>query len=174
MPSHSRAVKGRIYDTAASFTRPSDTTAYASGDLVANSTTAASVVALSWSLVGQGEAELSGFVRKVRMHSSNTSTTNASFRVHFYKANPVASAPTNGDNGAYAVAAGNDNYLGAVDTTFDRTINNGKAYGSGVPGTGAEMNFTGVSTLYALIEARAAYTPASGEVFTVVPEIHLY
>lgn len=37
-----------LYEKAYSFTRPNDTTAYASGDLVANSTTANQVVSLSW------------------------------------------------------------------------------------------------------------------------------
>lgn len=172
----SSAVRGVIVTPSDSFTRPSDTTAYASGDLVANSTTAASVAALDFR-VGGPENGRTGFIRKVRMWSSDNDTTNASFRVHFYTANPCATAPTNGDNGAYAVTQDNSTYLGAVDVTFDRTINNSDAYGAGVPNTGAEMNFnvgpTGVR-LYALIEARAAYTPATGEVFTVVPEIHLY
>lgn len=175
-PKTPRKVAGDIVTPSANFTRPADTTAYASGDLVANSTTAGSVVALSW-VVGSPDSR-KGFIRKVRMWSSDSDTTNASFRIHFYTANPCSTAPTNGDNGAYAMAVsdGNSIYIGAVDITFDRTINNSDAYGSGVPGTGAEMNYdlgTG-TTLYALIEARAAYTPASGEVFTVVPEIHLY
>lgn len=170
-----RKVAGDIVTPSANFTRPADTTAYASGDLVANSTTAASVVALSWT-VGSPDSR-KGFVRRVRMYSDDSDTTNASFRVHFYSANPVSAAPTNGDNGALAVQVSNASYLGSVDVTLDRTINTSDAWGIGVPGAGAEISYdlgaTGY-TLYALIEARAAYTPASGEVITVVPEIHLY
>lgn len=175
----SQAVRGVILTPSYNFTRPADTTAYASGDLVANSTTAGSVVALSW-VVGyssQAPNRRAGMIRRVRFYSSDNDTTNASFRIHFYTANPVSTAPTNGDNGALAVQVSNASYLGAVDVTWDRTINTADAFGVGVPNSGAEMNFNlgpDGTTIYALIEARAAYTPASGEVLTVVPEIHLY
>lgn len=174
VPKTPRKVAGDILTPSANFTRPSDTTQYASGDLVANSTTAATVAALSWT-VGSPDSR-KGFVRRLKMWSSDSDTTSASFRVHFYSANPCATAPTSGDNGAYAVTQENSIYLGAVDVTLDRTINNSDAFGLGVPNSGAEINYdlgTG-TTLYALIEARATYTPASAEVLTVVPEIHLY
>ena len=177
VPKTPRKVAGDILTPSASFTRPADTTQYASGDLVANSTTAASVTALSW-VIGSPDSR-KGFVRRLKMWSSDNDLTNASFRVHFYTSNPCITAPTNGDNGAYAVAVtgANSIYLGSIDVTLDRIINDADAFGIGVPGAGAEINYdlgaTG-TTLYALIEARAAYTPASAEVFTVVPEIHLY
>jgi hypothetical protein len=176
MPSQSKPVKGRILAPSYSFTRPSDTTQYASGDLVANSTTAANVVALSWLIAQTAEGTIDGYVRRVRMWSSDNDTTSASFRLHFYSRNPVSTAPTNGDNGAYAMAVtdGNSIYLGSVDISFDRTVNNSDAYGAGVPTAGNEINFTDVGTLYALIEARGTYTPASAEVLTIVPEIHAY
>lgn len=175
MPSNSKPVKGRILAPSANFTRPSDTTAYASGDLVANSTTAASVAALQWDLRRGDEGNIDGFVRKLRAYSSDTDVTNASFRLHLYKANPVSTAPTNGDNGAFAVATAgiSASYLGSIDYSLDRTVN-GVAWGAGVPTSGVEINFTDVGILYGLIEARAAYTPASAEVFTLVPEIHAY
>lgn len=175
MPSNSKPVKGRIIAPTASFTRPADTTAYASGDLVANSTTAASVAALSWTLARGGEGSIDGFIRKLRAYSSDTDVTSASFRLHLYRANPVSTAPTNGDNGAFAVVTTgiSASYLGSIDFSLDRTVN-GVAWGSGVPTVGSEINFTDVATLYGLIEARAAYTPASAEVFTLIPEIHAY
>lgn len=168
----SQEVRGVIRCPAANFTRPADTTAYASGDLVANSTTAGSVVPLQYD-IGALPNGRGGFLRRVRLRKSGTSTTNASFRIHFYRAKPT---PANGDNGAWSTDKALD-YLGAMDVTIDRAFTDG-ASGSGVPVTGAEINFHLTSeygnTLYALIEARAAYTPASAEVLTVVPEIHLY
>lgn len=165
-----------IASKSASFTRPADTTAYASGDLVANSTTAASVTPLSWSLPVQSLNAIN-FIRRVRLKKSGNSLTNASFRVHFYTTDPTASAPSNGDNGAWAtVEAG---YLGSVDVTIDKAFidNSGPAVGIGVPNAGSEINFnatggTDKQTVYALVEARGAYTPASAEVFTVTPEIY--
>ena len=47
------------------------------------------------------------------------------------------------------------------------------ALGIGTPNTGSDINFALPSgqTIYALIEARAAYTPASAETFTLALEV---
>lgn len=151
----------------ASFTRPADTTAYAASDLVANSTTAASVVPLSFDL---GEHE-SVFIRRVVIKKSGTGVTNAAFTVHLFKASPTTIS--NGDNGAFSVSGAAD-YLGAFDVTVDRAFTDG-AFGVGTPKTGAEVSLVQPSTyVYALVMATAAYTPASGEVFTVKLEAHRY
>ncbi len=153
----------------AQFTRPADTTAYASGDLVANSTTAGSVVPVS---LASAVREAGGVSRcdRIRLRKSGTSTTNASFRVHLYSASPSV---TNGDNGAWLTSV--TNYIGAFDVTMDRVFTNGAA-GAGVPQNGQAMEFTITSgtTLFALVEARAAYTPVSGEVFTVIAELYRF
>jgi hypothetical protein len=162
-----------LYATAATFTRPADTTAYASGDLVANSVTAGSVTPLSWELFNQSRDGVN-ILRRLRFKKSNNSTTNASFRVHFYTTAPTV---TNGDNGAWLSSEAG--YLGSVDVTVDKAFNDstGPAVGVGVPNAGSEINFlvtggTSKHVLYALVEARAAYTPVSGETFTLTPEIH--
>ncbi|MGE4119858.1 MAG: hypothetical protein AB7F29_18475, partial [Candidatus Nitrosocosmicus sp.] len=111
----------------------------------------------------------STIIRRVKLYKSGTSTTNASFRVHIFKASP--STVTNGDNGAFSVSGVAD-YCGALDVTIDRAFTDG-ACGFGVPVAGSELmvRLGGVAnTLYALIEARAAYTPASAEVFTLALE----
>jgi hypothetical protein len=66
----------------ASFTRPADTTAYASGDLVANSTTAGSVVAMTLS-VGTA-AGMPARIRRVRLMGDKADATNFNFRVHLF------------------------------------------------------------------------------------------
>jgi hypothetical protein len=76
------------------FTRPADTTAYAAGDLVANSTVAGSVV-LDTVAVARNNDEAFTLLR-CRLQKSGTTITNASFRVHVYSAAPTF---TNGDNG---------------------------------------------------------------------------
>lgn len=150
----------------ATFNRPADTTAYASGDLVANSTTAGSVTALTLALgreaTGYGASSM---VRRLRLRKSGTSTTNASFRVHLYRTSPT---PSNGDNGAFLTNQA-ANYIGAVDVTMNQAFTDG-ASGNGVPNVGSEINVA-VQTIYALIEARAAYTPVSGETFTLEAEV---
>lgn len=156
-----------IVNPSSSFTRPSDTTAYASGDLVANSTTAGSVSPMSWTLPRLEAASV--FIRRLKVRKSGTSVTNASFRVHLYKASPTCA---NGDNGAWSTSGVAD-YIGAFDVTMDRAFTDG-AYGTALPIAGSEISIslnTG-TTIYGLIEARAAYTPSSAEVFTVAFEAH--
>ncbi len=148
----------------ATFTRPADTTQYASGDLVANSTTAGSVVPMSF-VVARSTGG-SGMVRRARVRKSGAILTSASFRLHLYSASPTL---TNGDNAAWLTTV--SGYLGSIDITLDKAFSDAAA-GQGTPNTGAEVNFvTTVQTLYGLLEARATYTPASAEVFTVDLEV---
>jgi len=147
------------------FTRPADTTAYASGDIVANSTTAGSVVPLNFPNCSNGVGHPMQ-VRRVRIFKSGTSTTNASFRVHLFNVLPTVSS---GDNAALAITTGGANYLGQVDVTV------GQGTGDGAAGQATtEINChpaAQATNLYGLLEARGAYTPASGESFTVALEI---
>jgi hypothetical protein len=140
----------------AKFTRPSDTTAYASGDLVANSTTAGSVAPVQLA-VGPGVFQ----IRRVRIHTSSTNVTNAAFRVHFYGATVTAA---NGDNSAWSTS-GAANYFGFVDVTVDKAFTDGAA---GMATT--EINCAVAGTIFALVEARGAYTPTSAGVFNVTIE----
>lgn len=164
---HIGNVGGHSTRVTTTFTRPADTTAYASGDLVANSTTAASVVPLTMA-VGRVDGG-SGMIRRGRIRKSGTSTTNASFRIHFFRAVPGTIA--NGDNGVFSVSGAAD-YMGAIDVTVDRAFTDGSV-GTGVPLAGSEIIFDLASgtALYSLIEARGAYTPISGETFAVTLEI---
>jgi len=139
----------------ATFTRPNDTTAYASGDLVANSTTAGSVVPMS---LGAANGLL---LRSVSVKKSGTGVSNASFRVHFFA---LTQTVTNGDNGAIIPSDG-DSYLGSADVTVDRVCEDG-AVGCGLLASPLPLAAPG-GTVFALLEARGAYTPAAQEVFVV-------
>lgn len=156
----------QVLATAAQMTRPADTTAYALGDLVANSTTAGSVVPLPFTVARLPAG--SGMIRRARLRKSGTSITNASFRLHLYSASPT---PSNGDNGAWLtnqVA----NYIGSFDITMDKVFTDG-ASGNGLPTIGSEINFSLASgqVVYGLLEARAAYTPVSAETFDLALEV---
>jgi hypothetical protein len=160
---HIGSVGGHVARPSDSFARPADTTTYASGDLVANNTTAGSVVPLEFDV--SRAAGLGGMLRRVRIRKSSTGVTGASFRVHFYSESPTV---TNGDNGAWLtnqVA----NYIGSFDVTVDKVFSDGSA-GNGLPTIGSEINFTS-DTIYALVEARGAYAPGSAETITVSPEV---
>lgn len=155
---------GTIANPSDTFTRPADTTAYASGDLVANSTTSGSVLPLTFNVARNTGGSL--MVRRARLRKSGAGITNASFRLHLFRAAPAT--VTNGDNGAFSVSGVAD-YLGAIDITVDRAFTDG-ASGHGVPVVGSDICVklgAGVSTIRGLLEARGAYTPGSAEVFAV-------
>lgn len=156
-----------IHTPYSSFVRPANTTAYTSGDIVADNTTAASITPLSW---GVGAVGGSGIIRAVRLFKSATSATAASFRVHLFLASP--GTPTNGDNGAYGVASVTDH----LDTVAI-DLSSG-AFAGGTTGLNKRSAATAIAfrlgindKLYGLIDAQGAYTPASGETFRVTLEI---
>ncbi len=160
----------RIVAAASTLTRPADTTAYANGDLVANSTTAASVTAFSFT-AARGN-DIPGTIRSCRLLKSTTGTTQPFFRVHIYNSNPVASAPAGGDNAAFN-PANKAGWLGALDVSTTTPHGDGYA-GIGSPTYNTGIIFTpasGSQTLYALLEARGAYAPGNAEVFTL--ELHI-
>jgi hypothetical protein len=156
----------QIFNPSASFTRPADTTAYAIGDLVANSVTAGSVVPLTFTL-GNSFGVASFRLTRARLSKTGTTATNANFRLHLYQSAPV---PANGDNGAWSTSQG-ANWLGNIDITSMLAFTDG-CCGTGSAAAGSEMFIRTASggTVFGLLEAKAAYTPASGEVFTVTLE----
>lgn len=155
--------------TSTTIARPADTTPYAVGDLVANSTTAGSVTAFSFANASRESQVLR--IERVRLRKSGASITNASFRVHFYNAAP--GTPTNGDNGAFLTSIAS--WIGSADVTVDRAGSDG-AIGAGLPLTGTALTAKVGSnrTLYALLEARGAYTPANAETFTLKVEAYRF
>lgn len=159
---HVGQVGGTMANPSANFTRPANTTAYASGQLVANSTTAGSVAAMQFSC--SRIATGSFMLRRVKLSKSGTGITNALFRLHLFRAAPATI--TNGDGGTFSVSGAAD-YIGAFDVSVDRTFTDGAA-GVGVPVVGTDMSIklASGSVIYGLVEARGSYTPASGEVFT--------
>jgi hypothetical protein len=149
----------------AKFTRPADTTAYASGDLVANSTTAGSVAPMTFAFASLS-ANGSINIRRVRVNKSGATVTNASFRVHMFNVLPTVSS---GDNAAIAIATGAAGYIGQVDVTVSQTFTDGA---SGATTCDLiTLPVAGGNDIYGLVEARGAYTPASAEVITVKLEV---
>ena len=160
----------------ASFTRPNNTTAYSSGQLVANSTTAGSVSPMSFNFDRGNIAGIS--VRRVTILKSTNAVTSAQFRLHVFSSAPTFTSA--GDGTALSTnLVGNANYIGSLDVTAMQGASDG-AFGSGIPVTGTEViwqpatgsvNGVGQVTLYGILEARAGYTPAANEVFTVRVEL---
>ena len=147
------------------FTRPANTTQYASGDLVANNATAGSVVVphVAAARFPGGNGSVVG----IQLMKSSVTVTAAVFRAHLFTGAPTLG---NGDNGAFALTNGGaKGYLGHVDVTIDQAL------GDGAQGRAAcAIQFDTVAPnadLYVLLEARDVYTPASAEVLTVELEL---
>ena len=155
-----------------SFTRPANTTAYVSGYLVANSTTAGSVVALSFASVSRNAGDCVR-IERARINTSNALLTNASFRLHLFEGTPVS---TVGDGVAFNASgvlstSGVAGYLGSISITLSNSGSDGSS-GRGIPDVGSAITASPTSgtTIYGLLEATAAYVPTSGAVFTVTLE----
>lgn len=165
-------------ESAPTFTRPNNTTAYALGQLVANSTTAGSVVPLAFNTSRSMEG--SYVIRRARISKSTTSVTNSQFRLHVYATSPVAS---NGDGGVWLTTEAG--YIGFIDITVDKAftasaVGHGYAVYNTVQSQLANRNKNPSSNLvstasahqvFGLLEARAAYTPGALETFTVSIEV---
>lgn len=156
-----------LYEASYSFTRPNDTTAYAAGDLIANSTTAALVVPLSWAFPSNAPAQIPA----IRLTFDKSDITNAVFRLHLLSATPTF--VTAGDNSAAAtvVATGYDKLLLAYEGALSTITANG-ASGLLIPLDGLVIpvrkspTATVTTTIYGFLEARAAYTPKAEGVIT--------
>lgn len=163
-----------LYRVASSFTRPSDTTQYTADDLVANSTTAASVTPLSWTLPRTVKGLVN--VRRAFIRKTSTSVTDPGMRVHLFSASPTVS--TTGDNGVFKnVVTGLSYHLGSIYVPIKQALADG-AVGWGVPLDYSETCVADMIVqpasgriIYGLLSSNSTYTPASAEVFTVELEV---
>ena len=152
-------------------TRPADTTAYAVGDLLANSTTAGSVTPFTFTHDGVVQpVQVSRFILK----SSQDLVTNKNFQLYLFSRSPTV---TNGDNGAFAVTAANgvDNLGGVYGSSA--AVNTGAGainylYPLDAAGTFANGWIPQAFTLpfFGLIKVNAAYTPTALETFELSAE----
>lgn len=157
--------------SSATFARPANTTAYTSGDLVADNTTAGSVTPLRFTL---GPLYGQGTIARARFYKSTTTATAATFTLHLFRSEQTL---TNGDNGAFAVASVAD-HVGSV--AMDAS-SGGLA---GTAGLAKQFAITGGITvdlahevgggnrlLYGYLVVGGAYAPGSAETFRVDLEI---
>lgn len=159
----------------ATFSRPADTTAYASGDLVANSTTAGSVTPMEFT-VGR-QTDLGATILRARVKVEDAAWKNASLCLHLFRDAPICSV---GDNGAFnsseTLQCTEAGYLGVIELTLDKQFAGGTVAvkGIGAPSTGAGINTvpaSGQRKIYGLLESRSVLTPASAAAFSVTLEI---
>jgi len=154
----------RLVRVSGTFTRPANTTAYAANDVVSNNATATTPLELANAVrVAAGSAYLVG----LRVETNLKSIT-PRFRVHFFS---TAAATVAADNAAhkevYADAAIRRGYvdLVAMSTAADTTnsdMSRAEDYTIRRPMVAAATSF------YVVLETLDAFTPASGQSFTVI------
>ena len=142
------------------FTRPNDTTSYTNGDLVANSTTAGSVVPLKFQVGSEGGQLVS--IRMVK--TDETDVASATFSLRLFAGLPTVA---NGDNGAISHDVASIIGIYPLTTMVAATDDAYSVLNIGDTNFSGGLYLPGVSTIYGLIEAKAAYSPAALEVFTV-------
>lgn len=142
--------------TSTTFTRPADTTQYAANDAVTNSTSAPTILEFTNAARVSGG---SGLILSARHIKNNTATTNASFRLWIYRSTATAV----NDNAQFPLLwANRANRIGFVDFTHT-------TQGTGSDSTSSLVTFVNLpfvaagTSLFGLLTATAAYTPASGE-----------
>lgn len=170
---------GYIRSAGYEMTRPADANAYTSGDAIANSTTAGSVVPLEFEVARDNGG--SGKIIGAEILTNSASAFGA-MRLHLFNRAPFAAAGYQADNAALAltyaalqtgsgVSNAKNNYIGYVDfTTFVAHSSSALSIGTAEL---TELNFAcnfDSKKIYGLLEARAAITPASGQLFT--PVVH--
>lgn len=152
------------------FTRPSDTTAYAAKDVVCNSTSAPAVI--NFDNVARANNG-TGLIVRARLMTDKKDVT-ARFRVHLYHTAPTAI----NDNSPYLLLyADVSKRIGVIDfpamssedATNSTASSTMRPSSDGVYGTPNLWFQTAAADrdVYAILETLDAFTPASGQKFTV-------
>ena len=163
--SSSLTVDGKAYRSSVTITRPSNTTAYAAGDVigVADGGTPANAGSAVIQLTNVGPGGGYVLVQSVRLLIGNTSVPSGmgAFRLHLYTAAPTAIL----DNAAFGLAGGEvSSYVGYVDLQTPQDF--GSVLFAQADYVGTLVNLASASTtLWAELETRGAYTPASGTTY---------
>jgi hypothetical protein len=147
-----------------SYTRPADTTTYASGDVVANSTSAATILTFANMSRANG---LGGIIQGATLIDSVSAALKPEFELYLFDTAPAMQ----NDNAAWAPSdAELDKCLGYIAFASGgwRT---GTSSGNGlidIDALAKSYQCAPASTsLFGVLVARNAYVPASGEKFTV-------
>jgi hypothetical protein len=161
--SGSLTVDGKAYRAAVTLTRPSNTTAYAAGDVVgiADSGTPANAGSAIITLSSIGPAGGYVLIQSVRLMIGNSTAPASAFRLHLYTESPTAIL----DNAAFDLVAGDvGKYAGYVDLPAPQDFGSIAVTQSDYAGTMVKLAAAS-TTLFAQLEARSAYTPASGTLY---------
>lgn len=150
----------RPFEASATFTRPADTTPYGQYDAVSNSTSAPTI--MTFADVGSVVGEDVSITEAIVISSAAAALPN--FRLWLLNASVAA---TN-DNSKLDISDANSTKVVAIIKIEDayQTNSNSRAESANLA---KQVGLASDSkTLYGLLQTDEAYTPASGEVFTVI------
>ncbi|MEI6204901.1 MAG: hypothetical protein WCP68_23390 [Enhydrobacter sp.] len=152
---------------AAALTRPANTTAYAAGDAVSNSATAASVTPISFAASDAANAPVT--LTHLELLSSDTgpAAAGATFEAWLFNADPTANAGVGGgDNAAFSQKQAG--FIGRMSGTFIAASDGSMAMLTPVEGSFLPTTpVAGGVAVYALLKTLTAFTPsANGTTFT--------
>lgn len=148
-----------------SFTRPSDTNAYAIGDAITNATSSATPLHFASVMRVNGG---SGYVVKAILMCDNVANI-AQVRLHLYSASPT----TPNDNAAWSplyadLLAGNPIYKGYID--FPALYSPAASGGAAVAVSTTVLSLAaaaGAEDFYGILQTMTAFSPVSGSKFAV-------
>ena len=182
-------VGGFTPDCYAEITRPGDTTTYAAGDVITDTTTAASVVPLRFPACKRDNG--SGVITGGRIIKSSDTTALSAMRLWIFSATPFAAGSFIADNAALVLTyASMARFVGIIDFTTwvdagSMAVCEGVASRSVLPfskqyvgdtnspGSAESLGVKGLPAipasrlLYGILEARAAYVPTNAETFRI-------
>jgi hypothetical protein len=160
---HLGEVGGNLIMVSTEFTRPADTTAYAANDVVSNSTSTTTMQALANAARVSG---IGGYIVGARLTTDKKSIT-PRFRVHFYN---TTGATLSADNAAWQHKYADISkrvgrlILPAMDTGAD-TTNSDMSVAEDMT---CHIPYTCAATsVYWVLETLDAFTPASGQKFSL-------
>lgn len=163
-PSQGYAIgRGVLVNVTVQVTRPANTTAYASGDALSDSTSAPTVLTLAGAAEENGHG---GMIRGLTVVKSGTATTSAAFSILLFR-NTFTALEDN------AAADPSDAESRTIIAGIALLEADALALGNNVvwSKTNLDIPFVCESTsddLYLAVVWNAAYTPASGEVFDFI------
>lgn len=147
--------RGQGFRSEVTFSRPANTTAYTANDVVGSATSAIH----EFTQVGPRGGDLIVFAAELFVNLSAVPSGMGAFRLHLYSSSPTAIA----DNAAFDLVAGDrDAYMGFAEFSTPEDL--GSTLFSQARFVYMEAQLvSGVTSLFAQLETRGAYTPTSGE-----------
>jgi hypothetical protein len=158
---------GAITNPTSILTRPANTTAYASGQLIADNVTAGSIGSHSFAISTSAGGAI---IPRLRLRTNATSGWGGvNVSINLWSAAPTY---TNGDGGAYAPATGGASWLTNFLVSAMVQFGDG-AVGAGSPTIANEMmiKLASGTAIFWDLQILSAAIPTSGQTFTLTAEI---